>query len=178
MSLSTTTRSITYTGTDALSVYAYTFRILDDDDLTVTAIQISTGTETVLTKTTDYTVSNVGITTGGNVTLVNASQAWLSSGKLSSSYQLKIERVMDIVQSTDIRNQGDFYPETHEDALDYLTMICQQLDDRIDDVDVGVFYNQVTQPATPTSGRTAFWWDAGVSQMKMWNGSEWMVIGG
>lgn len=131
MSLSSTTRRNDYTGSGSVSVYAYSFRIFAQGDLQV-IVRDTAGTETTLTITTDYTVSGVGGSTGGNVTLVNASQAWLTAGKLTSGYHLSIRRVVSLVQNTDIRNQGSFYPETHEDALDYLTMIDQQQQDDID----------------------------------------------
>ncbi|WP_206208729.1 hypothetical protein, partial [Vogesella mureinivorans] len=38
-----------------------------------------------------------------------------------------IERVLAIRQDTDLRNQGEFLAETHEDAFDRLTMIVQRL---------------------------------------------------
>lgn len=131
MSISSTTCRNNYTGTSALHVYSYSFYILDDDDLTVT-VATSAGVETTLTKTTDYTVSGVGAANGGNVTLVNASQAWLTSGELTTGYKLTIRRVRDLTQSADIRNQGSYFPETHEDVFDHFAMIAQQLQDQLD----------------------------------------------
>lgn len=132
MSLNSSITRSQYTGTNLISVYAYAFKIFTDSDLRVVVRNISTGVETVLTKTTDYTVSGVGVTGGGNVTLVNASQAWLTGGFLSSAYKIAIIRMRSIVQSADIKNQGDFYPETHETAFDKATMIDQQQQDQID----------------------------------------------
>jgi hypothetical protein len=37
-----------------------------------------------------------------------------------------VTRVVDILQLTDLRNQGKFFAEVHEDAFDLLTMIAQQ----------------------------------------------------
>jgi hypothetical protein len=130
MSLSTTTRRNDYTGNGSNSVYAYSFKIFSQSDLQVT-VRSTDDVETTLTLTTDYTVSSVGSTSGGNVTLVNASQAWLTAGKLTSGYILTIRRVVTLTQNTDIRNQGSFYPETHEEQFDYQTMIDQQQQDEI-----------------------------------------------
>lgn len=132
MSLSSAKDRNDYTGLGTLATYVYSFRIFSEDDLTVEVRNTTTGAITTLTITTDYTVSGVGLATGGNVVLVNASQAWLTAGNLSIGYTLAIRRVVDLVQNTDIRNQGTFYPETHEDALDYLTMVDQQQQDAID----------------------------------------------
>ncbi|HEX6215288.1 MAG TPA: hypothetical protein VFZ38_10740 [Vicinamibacterales bacterium] len=41
---------------------------------------------------------------------------------------LTIYRLVPVTQGTDLANQGRFYPETHETALDRLTMIAQQHD--------------------------------------------------
>lgn len=131
MTISSTTNRNDYTGTSSLDVYAYTFRILAQSDLLVT-VRNTSDVETTLTINTDYTVSGVGSSGGGNVTLVNGSQAWLTAGNLTTGYVLTIRRVRPLTQSTDIRNQGTFYPEGHEDAFDHLVMIDQQQQDEID----------------------------------------------
>ena len=146
MTISSETSRLNYTGNGATSVYSYTFRILDDDDLTVT-VRSTLGVETTLTKTTDYTVSGVGVSAGGNITLVNHSQAWLTSGSLTSSYILTIRRVMDMTQPTDIRNQGDFLPETHEDEFDRLVMQLQTLDA---ENDAGIKLPETENPSSYT----------------------------
>jgi hypothetical protein len=133
MTISSTTSRNDYTGSDAVLIYAYSFRIFSDTDLRVTVRKISTGVETTLTKTTDYTVSGVGSTSGGNATLVNAGQSWLNvDGTLSSAYKLTIRRVRPLTQQTDIRNQGTYFPEIQEDALDHGIMVAQQQQDGID----------------------------------------------
>lgn len=134
MSLSSTTsRQAPYTGDGSTATYAYGFKIFSDSDLKVQVENISTGALTTLTKTTDYTVTGVGETTGGNVVLVDASQAWLDgSGYLTSSYKLLIRRKPSLKQETSIRNQGDFYPSAHEDQFDKLVMIDQSQQDELD----------------------------------------------
>lgn len=132
MTIGSTVNRVDYTGNGALDTYAYTFRILEQSDLLVT-VRNTSGVETVLTISTDYTVTGVGSSSGGNVVLVNSSQAWLDSdGDLLTNYVLTIRRVRPLTQETDIRNQGDFFPEGHEDAFDHLVMIGQQQQDEID----------------------------------------------
>lgn len=131
MSLSSTTSRISYTGNGAVSTYSYTFKVFSQSDLLVT-VRNTSGVETTLTIATDYTVTGVGDTGGGTIVLVNASQAWLTAGKLTTGYVLTIRRVPSLVQTTDIRNQGDFYPESHEDTFDQLVMIDQKQQDEID----------------------------------------------
>lgn len=130
MTVATNVNRNDYTGNGAVDTYGYTFRILDDDDLLV-QVQNTSGTITTLTKTTDYTVSGVGVYAGGNVVLVNNSQAWLTAGKLTTGYKISIRRRMDLLQPTDLRNRGSFYPETHETVFDRLVMYDQQQQDEI-----------------------------------------------
>ena len=126
MTLASSINRVSYTGNATTASYSYTFRIFSEDDLKL-IIKNASDVETLLVKTTDYTVSGVGDDGGGTISLVNASQAWLDgSGFLDTGFSLTIRRVVSIVQSTDIRNQGDFFPETHEDTFDQLTMIDQQ----------------------------------------------------
>ena len=132
MSLASATNRVDYTGNGSVDTYSYTFKIFAQTDLLVT-VRDTSGVETELTLTTDYTVTGVGASAGGTIVLVNSSQAWLTAGgDLKSSYALTIRRVRPVTQSTDIRNQGEFYPETHEDALDHLIMVDQQQQDELD----------------------------------------------
>lgn len=123
---------MSYVGNGAVDTYSYTFKVFDQGDLLVTVSDLSS-VETTLAIGTDYTVTGVGETSGGSVALVNASQAWLDAGgDLLTGFTLTIRRVSDLVQGTDIRNNGDFYPETHEDTFDKLVMLDQQQQDEID----------------------------------------------
>lgn len=132
MSLSSTNNRVDYIGNGAVDTYAYTFRIFVNTDLEVT-VRNTSDTESTLVLTTDYTVTGVGADGGGNVALVNSSQAWLDSdGDLKTDYVLTIRRVRPITQTTDIRNQGTFFPETHEDAYDHGIMVSQQIQEQFD----------------------------------------------
>lgn len=123
MSLSSTTSRNNYIGNNSTDTYYYTFRILDESDLRVT-VRDTSDVETELVLTTDYTVSGVGASGGGSITLID--------GNLATDYVLTIRRVIEIVQETDIRNQGAFFPEVHEDQFDRGIMIAQQQQDELD----------------------------------------------
>lgn len=130
MSISSATNRVDYTGNGATDTYTYTFRIFNEADLEVT-VRDTSDVETTLALSTDYTVTGVG-STGGTIVLVNSAQSWLDGdGDLKSGYALTIRRVLDLVQETDIRNQGAFFPETHEDQFDKLVMIAQQQQDEL-----------------------------------------------
>lgn len=123
MSISSTTSVVRYTGNNTTPTYSYNFKIFEEGDLLVTSMNTS-NVETVLALTTDYTVSGEGDSGGGSITLV--------AGNLATGYILTIRRVNDIVQETDIRNQGAYYPAVVEDQLDKMVMIDQQQQNEID----------------------------------------------
>lgn len=129
MSLSSATARNDYSGNGSLAEYDYTFRILDETDLTV-IVRDEDGEETELVLDTDFTVDGVGEEGGGSITLLDASQDWIDgSGNLDSGWELAILRERPLTQETAIRNQGAFFAGTHEDAFDHFIMVAQQLFD-------------------------------------------------
>lgn len=121
-----------YVGSGSTDTYSYNFKIYAATDLRVT-VRDTDDVETLLTYPTHYTVSNVGRAAGGNVILVSGSFGWLDAdGDLEDGYAMTIRRVRPVTQTTDIRNQGGYFPETHEDAFDHFVMIDQQQQDEID----------------------------------------------
>lgn len=106
-----------YTGNGVTTAFPYTGVIDAADELVVTQLT-DTLIESTLTFGADYTVSGVGSQSGGNVDLV---------APLPANYTLTIRREIAIVQSTDLRNQGAYFAETHESVFDRLTKIAQQL---------------------------------------------------
>lgn len=130
--ISITSRRNNYTGNGATSAFAYGYRIRTNTDLLLT-VRNTSDVETTLTHATDYTVSGVGDATGGTVTLVNASQAWLDSdGDLLTDYVLSIRGNKPLTQNTDIRNQSSYAAELHENQFDNFTMENQQQQDQLD----------------------------------------------
>jgi hypothetical protein len=118
--VSTTAPRNDYIGTGAVATYSYTFRIFAATDLRVTQ-RDTAGVETALVLTTNYTVTGVNNPNGGTITLV--------AGSLPTDYTLTIRFDRTPQQSTDLRNQGSFFPETHEDKFDELTRYSQSLRD-------------------------------------------------
>ncbi|MEA8924293.1 right-handed parallel beta-helix repeat-containing protein [Citrobacter freundii] len=116
MTVSTEVDHNDYTGNGVTTSFPYTFRIFQKSDLVVQVVDLDENiTELILD--TDYTVTGAGGYTGGNVIL---------STPLTSGYQISISRVLPVTQETDLRNQGKFFAEVHEDAFDKLTMLIQQ----------------------------------------------------
>ncbi|EOX8912422.1 phage tail protein [Citrobacter freundii] len=116
MTVSTEVDHNEYTGNGVTTSFPYTFRIFNKSDLVVQVVDLSENiTELVLD--TDYTVTGAGGYTGGNVVL---------AAPLANGYQISISRELPVTQDTDLRNQGKFFAEVHEDAFDKLTMLIQQ----------------------------------------------------
>ena len=134
MSLSNTNSRVNYTGNNTTAVYSYTFIINLATDLVVIARLTSTGSETTLVLNTDYSVAGAGESAGGSITLLDLNQAWLNlaTGFLDTGYTLHIRRVTPLTQLTDIRNQGEFFAEIHEDAFDKTAEIDQTQQEQID----------------------------------------------
>lgn len=122
MSISSTTNRADYVGTGLVTTYSYGFRIFSESHLLVTS-QTSLGVESTLVLNTDYTVTGVGDAAGGTIVLAAA---------LADDSLLTIRRSLPLTQPTDIRNQGSFFPETHENAFDRGIMVDQQQQDEID----------------------------------------------
>ena len=117
MTVSTEVDHNEYTGNGVTTTFNYTFRIFKKSDLVVQVVDLNDNI-TVLTLDTDYTVTGAGGYVGGNVILATA---------LANGYQISISRELPVTQETDLRNQGKFFAEVHEDALDKLTMLIQQV---------------------------------------------------
>lgn len=117
MTVSTVVDHNDYTGNGVTTSFPYTFRIFKKTDLSVSVIDLSENI-TVLVLDTDYTVTNAGGYNGGNVVLTTP---------LANGWQISIARELEPTQETDLRNQGKFFAEVHEDAFDKLTMLIQQV---------------------------------------------------
>ncbi|MCG7781002.1 hypothetical protein [Lelliottia amnigena] len=117
MTVSTVVDHNDYTGNGVTTSFPYTFRIFKKADLVVSVVDLSESI-TVLVLDTDYTVTNAGGYNGGDVVL---------TAPLPSSWQISIARELEPTQETDLRNQGKFFAEVHEDAFDKLTMLIQQV---------------------------------------------------
>lgn len=117
MTVSTEVDHNDYTGNGVTTSFPYTFRIFHKSDLMVQVVDLNENiTELILD--TDYTVTGAGGYTGGNVVLPSP---------LTNGYKISISRELPVTQETDLRNQGKFFAEVHENAFDKLTMLIQQV---------------------------------------------------
>lgn len=116
MTVSTEVNHNEYYGNGSTTNFPYTFRIYKPSDLVV-VVTNADGMESVLVLGTDYIVTGAGSYNGGAV---------ITTTPLQSGVRIVISRELAAVQETDLRNQGSFFAEVHEDAFDYLTMLIQQ----------------------------------------------------
>lgn len=121
MTVSTEVDHNEYTGNGVTTSFPYTFRIFHKSDLVVQVVDLNENI-TDLVLDTDYTVTGAGGYTGGNVILTTA---------LENGFRISIARELPVTQETDLRNQGKFFAEVHEDAFDKLTMLIQQVRSRL-----------------------------------------------
>lgn len=117
MTVQTETSRVSYTGSGTTGPFTIPFYFLANADIRVVKQTISTGVETELALTTDFTLTGAGESAGGELTLVSS---------LSSSYKLVIFRDPEVLQETAYPRNDPFPSESHEEALDRLTMITQR----------------------------------------------------
>lgn len=109
-----------YVGNDIADTFSYGFRVSDKTQLRIFETT-DFGAETELTVDTDYTVAGIGDPQGGTVTRV--------SGALPANYNWYIRADYKKTQLTAFQSQGAFFPDLHENAIDQLTYLNQQLCD-------------------------------------------------
>ena len=110
--VSTTTTSVTYTGNGATVDFSFPYPYNSKSHLVVS---VDAATKTI---GTDYTVDNAGPSDSGTVTFVTAPDV---------DAVVVISRTTAKTQLADYTNNDAFPAETHEQALDKLTLIVQEL---------------------------------------------------
>jgi hypothetical protein len=111
-----------YDGNDIADTFSYTFKIFDKSEVSVYETD-DTGVETLLTVDSDYTVTGVGNDAGGTITR--------TAGALPTGYQWFIRSNFEETQLTAFTSQGPFFPDLHENAMDKLTLLIQQILDKL-----------------------------------------------
>ncbi len=126
MTISSSTRKAgPFTGNGTTATYPFTFKIFQASDLLVVRTSLA-GVDTTLTLTTDYTVSlnaDQNSSPGGSITL--------TAGNLATGLKVTMTSRVPYTQTTDLTNQGGFYPQVITTALDKLTIGVQQLNEQV-----------------------------------------------
>ena len=124
MTISTTSIKNSSSGNNSTTVFNYTFKVSDEDEIQV-IIRDATGAETVKTKTTHYTVSGVGNANGGSVTF--------TTGNVPTNTEtVVLRRSTPQTQGLDLIENDPMPAENIETAYDKLTAISQELQEQVD----------------------------------------------
>lgn len=123
MTVSSEVKRKDYAGNGSTANFATVFRFLQNSDIKVILTVDATAIETVQTEITNYTLSGSGLDAGGTVTMIVAPPTGTT---------LTVKRDVPLTQGTDYIENDDFPADSHEDALDKLTMITQQMQEELD----------------------------------------------
>lgn len=140
-------RRIQYTAAALETTFVYPWEIFQDGDLDVYVNEVK------LTLTTDYTVTNAGVTGGGDVILV-----------VPSTLNDEVVIVGDLIidQTTDFTIKANFTGTTIQTQMDKLTIFAQEQDTKL--TQRGLLYNTFTtlrpdnqDNVLPQLGVSQFW---------------------
>ena len=130
---STTRKTNPFTGNGSAHTFPFTFKVFSDADIVVKKLEASTSIETTLTLglNNDYIVTlnaDQNSNPGGSITLKSGG----NNQNLASGFSLVITSDVDALQGVDLTNQGGFFPEVINDALDKAIIIHQQQQTELD----------------------------------------------
>lgn len=125
MTVATTSTTITQSGNGSTTVWTFPFIGVAAGDLIVSTVDPA-GTITILL-TTQYSVLINAVPVGGLWGIGGSVTYPLSGPALAAGYKLAITRDVPFTQTVSIANQGAFYPQSVEKALDLLELQIQQL---------------------------------------------------
>ena len=151
MSVSSTTRKQQFTLDGATADYTFNFRALLSAPEDIKCSVTTAGVTTILTYTTQYSVSVNSDGVGGTVTLVSASTIGLGT--------LTVYRETTNLQSSDYDDYNQFPANTLENDLDIRTMVDQEQDEvfnRTLKLPIESQYSGIMLPE-PESGKILAW---------------------
>jgi hypothetical protein len=123
MTISSTNRVAgPYAGDGSTATFPFTFKVFSTGDLEVVTLNTASGAITPLALTTDYSAilnANQDTSPGGSITL--------NAGGLAVGLNLTITTDMSETQSVNLVNGGGFFPDVINTALDFVTILIQQL---------------------------------------------------
>ncbi len=127
MTISSTNRKAgPFIGNDSASVFPFAFSVFSAADVYAVQLNTVTSVETPLALGADYTVAlnaDQSANPGGTLTL--------TAGPLATGFTLTLTTAVTPLQLTDLTNQGGFYPRVITRAFDKLTVLTQQILERL-----------------------------------------------
>lgn len=128
MSVSTEVSRSTYVGNGVTTDFATGFRFLANSEVVVKTVTSPSTTQVTLVEGVNYTLTGATLDAGGTVAMFASYPA---------SVTIIIERTVPFEQNTSFRDQGQFNPAVHEDAMDEIVFQTQQLARRVADIENG-----------------------------------------
>lgn len=116
MTVSSQVSSVSYLGDGVTTLLPVPYYFLEQTHLLVTRVNLDASTSTLILGS-DYSVSGAGNQAGGSITMFVAP---------AIGVQIIIDRAVPATQETDYVPNDPFPAESHERALDKLTMLVQQ----------------------------------------------------
>ncbi len=135
MTVSSTLSRQTFSCDGSTRVFTLPFRVLASTEVVGYLLTTATGASALLTNGADFTVTGVG----------TANAIVTTTATYGSAYQVRFIRATARTQLTDYRDNDPFPEESHEEALDRLTHISQEID--------GIAARAITFPE-PESGQS------------------------
>jgi hypothetical protein len=124
MTVSSLTTKNSYSGDGSTTTFAYGFKIFASSEIKV-FIRSSTGTETLKTLTTHYTLTNIGNASGGNVVF--------ESGSVPTATEtVVLIRDTALTQTLDLVENDPFLSGSFEDSLDKVTHQMIEIQEEVD----------------------------------------------
>ena len=129
---STTRKTNALVGNGNTATYPFAFKVFTDADVVVKKLETATSIETTLTLglNNDYIVTlneDQNSNPGGSITLKSGG----NNQNLASGFSIVITSAVEPLQGTDLTNQGGFFPEVINDALDKAIVLHQQQQDEL-----------------------------------------------
>lgn len=166
MTINTDLSKEIYDGNGVTTVFPFGFKIFVDSDLEVTLIDAD-GVETLQVLNTDYTVDNAGFEAGGSITLAVAPPAGTT---------VLIKSAVPYTQPADYKNQGRFFPETHEDSFDRATRQILQLKEQADrSFSIPAYIEGVSTDLPAPEAGTVVGWDGDGTGLRNYTASTFVT---
>lgn len=127
MTVSTSTARVVHNGDGTTIEFAVPFRFLENSHVAV-FLRDAAGAQTKWTENTQYTLTGADQASGGTLTVITSPTDYTPQ----TGEKLVAVRAVPITQETDYVENDPFPAETHERALDKLTMVNQEQTERLD----------------------------------------------
>ena len=129
ITISTTANSTVFLGNGATAVFGFNF--IADSAADIQVIYTNTSNVSVVLSPSQYTLA-INAPAAGAIWGVGGTCTYPITGSpIPNGSSITIERLLPLTQTTSISNQGDFYPQVVEAALDTLCMEGQQTANQI-----------------------------------------------